>query len=37
MTVNELVHRLNNDLTIARGCLALLVTEEGGSRPPPNR
>ena len=25
MTPNELVHRLNNDLTTARGCLELLM------------
>jgi hypothetical protein len=27
MTPNELVHRLNNALTPARGCLELLVAE----------
>jgi hypothetical protein len=27
MTPRELVHRLNNDLTVARGCLELLAEQ----------
>ena len=27
MTTQELVHQLNNELTIVQGCLTLLVTE----------